>query len=202
MISRSVILFFILLASAQLSFGIEQNTSHNKMVTLSESQKRKLEQQQKQEEEHKLLVGTYDKLSDTIAADDIHAVEKLFQKHSKLKSYAHHNEGTPLHFARSLGMAQLLAEKIGFDANRCDEWGELPSTAILATKDQFFPNIQEKAAIAQYLTSYEKRFSKLYYQLKHNKNIHRNACAFGLATFLYALDCYLLAKLSHKLSWK
>lgn len=166
------ILFLLLLASAQLSFGVEQNAGPVRIATLSESQKLKLQKTKQQEEDHQLLVAAYDKLSDAIAANDLSAVEKLFNENPKLRSYAHHNEGTPLHFARSQAMVQLLVKKIGFNANICDEWGELASKTILATKDQFFPNIQEKAAIIQCLTSYEKSFSKLFYQLKHNKNIH------------------------------
>ena len=109
------ILFLLLLASAQLSFGIEQQTGPIKITIISESQRLKL------------LVAAYDSLSDAIAADDLSTVEKLFNEHPSLKQYAHHNEGTPLHFARSLAMAQLLTEKLGFNPNTCDEWGELPS---------------------------------------------------------------------------
>ncbi len=197
-----LILFFMFVVSAQLSFGVEQHPKLIKIVILSESQKFKIEEKRKQEEDLKLLVTAYDKLSDAIAADDLSTVQKLFNETPNLKSYAHHNEGTPLHFVRSLTMAQLLIEKIGFDANRGDEWGERPSKTILATKDQFFAHPQEKMAITSYLKSHEKRFAKIYFQLKNNKNLHRGICAFGLATVLFGLDLYFFAKLSHSLTWR
>lgn len=187
-----LILFLLLLASAQLSFGVEQQAGPITVIALSESQKLNLEEKKKQEEDHNLLVAAYDKLSDAIATNDLSAVEKLFNKTPRLRSYAHHNEGTPLHFARSQAMAQLLVEKIGFDTNVCDEWGELPSKTILATKDMFFTAPQEKALIAKYLASRETRFSKIYYQCKNNKNIHRKAALTATTILLLALDYYLL----------
>jgi cytochrome c2 len=183
--SPRLILFFILLVSAQLAFSIDYTTGPLKVSTPSTTQKIK------QEEEHKLLVAAYDTLSDAIAADDLTAVEKLFKETPNLKNYAHHNEGTPLHFARSQAMTQLLVEKIGFDANICDEWGELPSQTIRATKDQFFAHPQEKPLIATYLTSREARFAKIYYQLKNNKNIHRRAAVTALTAMLIGLDYHL-----------
>lgn len=186
------IFFLLLLASAQLSFGVAQQIEPIKMVFLSESQKLKLEEKKKQEEDHNLLVAAYDKLSDAITADDLPAVKMLFNEHPRLRSYAHHNEGTPLHFARSQTMAQFLVERIGFDTNVCDEWGELPSKTILATKDMFFTAHQEKALIAKYLASRETRFSKIYYQCKNNKNIHRKAALTATTILLLALDYYLL----------
>ena len=181
---------------------ITQQAEPTKIVIFSESQKLKLEEKRKQEEDRKLSISAYDKLSNAIAANDLSAVETLFNEHPRLRSYAHHNEGTPLHFARSQAMVQFLVEKAGFDTNRCDEWGALPATTILATRDQFFPTTQEKMAIANYLKSREKRFAKIYFQLKNNKNIHRKTCAFGLATLLLGLDCYFLAKISHRLTWR
>jgi hypothetical protein len=89
-------------------------------------------------------------------------------------------------------MAQLLSEKLRFDANVCDEWGELPSKTILTTKDQFFPQPQEKPLIAQYLSSHETRSSKMYYQLKNNKNFHRKIAAFALTALILITDFYLL----------
>jgi|GEM_PF-3242170 len=163
-----------------------------KKIILSDAEKLKLEKERKQEEDHKLLVATYDKLSDAIAINDLLTVEKLFKENPHLKNYAHHDEGTPLHFARSKEMAELLSEKLGFDANVCDEWGELPSKTILTTKDQFFPQPQEKPLIAQYFASRETRFSKMYYQLTNNKNIHRKVTLTVTAILLLTLDCYLL----------
>lgn len=197
--SSRLILFFILIASAHLSFGIEPQSNSLEVVTLSRSQKVNLEQKRKQEEHQKLLRKAYNKLSDALAVDDLATVEKLFNTFPHLKSYAHHNEGTPLHFARSLAMAQLLGEKFGFDSNRCDEWGNLPSTTILSTQDHFFVDAHQKALIAHYLTSREKRFAKIYYQFKYNKNLQSTVCAYGLAALLIGLDCYFLIKKSQPL---
>ena len=76
--SHRLILFFILLASAQLSFGAEQQARPAKVIELSESQKLKLEQKIKQEEDLKRLVNLYGNFSDTITASDLIALEKLF----------------------------------------------------------------------------------------------------------------------------
>ena len=189
-----LILFFMFVVSAQMSFGAEkkQQAEVVKVVILSDAQKLNLEQKRKQEEDRKQLVAAYDKLSDAIATNDLSAVEALFKQNPELKNYAHHNEGTPLHFARSIAMAQLLIEKIGFDASRCDEWGEMPSKTILATKDQFFAHVQEKALISAYLSSREKRFAKIYFQLKNNKNIHRKAALTATTILLLTFDYYLL----------
>jgi|GEM_PF-5744517 len=77
-----LILFFIFVVSAQLSFGAQtkQQAKPVKIVILSDVQKLQLEKERKQEEDHKLLVATYDKLSDAIAINDLLTVEKLFKE--------------------------------------------------------------------------------------------------------------------------
>jgi hypothetical protein len=188
--SHPFIISFILLASASLSFSNSPQATPAKEVIISESQRLKNEKKKQQEEEHKRLSAAYDNLSDAIAANDLTTVETLFNETPRLRKYAHHREGTPLHFARSQAMVQFLIERLRFNPNICDEWGNMPSTTILATKDQFFTHPEEKNLIAHYLRSREKSVAKMYYQLRYNKYIQLAIATAALISFIGALDYY------------
>ena len=120
----------------------------------------------------KVLATGYEKLCEAIEADDITATQAVFKEFPGLKKFSYQPVGSPLHFVRSLDMARVLTEKIGFSVNVCDEWGETPSYAIGQSKPDRFSCPEEQKAIALYFKKREVAYQKLKSQLASNKNLH------------------------------
>ncbi len=120
----------------------------------------------------KILATGYEKLCEAIEMDDIVTTKELFKEFPGLKKFSYQPVGSPLHFVRSLSMARILTEKIGFSVSVCDEWGETPSYAIKQSKPDRFSCPEEQRAIALYFKKREATYQKFKSQLASNKNLH------------------------------
>jgi hypothetical protein len=120
----------------------------------------------------KILAQGYEKLCEAIEANDTVTAQELFTTFPGLKKFSYQSVGSPLHFVRSLAMARLLTEKIGFSVNICDEWGETPAYAIQQSKPDRFSSAEEQKAITLYFKKREVTYQKLKSQLMSNKNFH------------------------------
>lgn len=132
----------------------------------------------------KVLAQGYEKLCEAIEANDLSTIPHLFNEFPGLKKFSYQPVGSPLHFVKSLDMARLLTEKIGFSVNICDEWGETPSYAIYHSKSDRFSSPEEQKTIALYFKKQEKLYQKTKSQLVNNKNLHMKVTITAMAGVL------------------
>jgi len=132
----------------------------------------------------KILATGYEKLCEAIEADNVATTQELFKEFPGLKKFSYQSVGSPLHFVRSLDMARILTEKIGFSVNVCDEWGETPSYAIQQSKPDRFSCPEEQKAIALYFKKREAPYQKLKSQLISNKNLHMKLSVLAMSGVL------------------
>ncbi len=137
----------------------------------------------------------YKALCKAVEADDLVQARELLQKNPNLKTFSHTNEGTPLHFVRSLAMAKLLVNEFGFNPWSCDEFGKTALFSIMYAKKSWFINEQEGSRIVTFLWPKEEShtFNKLWNQLKANKELQIKLCLSGMAGFFITKWTYIFS---------
>lgn len=131
-------------------------------------------------------VNDYKALCNAVEQNNLIETRSLLQNNATLATFCHTDTGTPLHFVKSLAMAQLLANDFGLNPNACDEFGDTASQSIKATRTRWFITPGEKLAIIDFLQNKEKSapFNRLWNQCKGNKFVQA-PLALTVAVIIY-----------------